>query len=38
MIEEITGIKDKVPPEILHVWLSVDLVERLIILSDSHHY
>jgi len=24
--------------EFLHVWLSVDLVERLLILSDSHHF
>lgn len=37
-IEELTGIKDKVPAEFLHVWLSVDLVERLLILSDSHHF
>ena len=38
MIDEITGIKDKVSMEFLHVWLSVDLVERLLILSDSHHF
>ena len=38
MIEDITGIKDKVPIELLHVWLSVDLVERLIEISDSHHF
>jgi len=38
VIDEITGIKDKVPAEFLHVWLSVDLVERLILLSDTHFF
>lgn len=38
VIEELTGVKEKVSPEFLHVWLSVDLVERLLILSDSHYY
>ena len=37
-IDELIGIKDKVTTEFLHVWLSVDLVERLLILSDSHHF
>jgi hypothetical protein len=37
-IEELTGIKEKVSPEFLHVWLSVDLVERLILLSDTHFF
>ena len=38
MIDEIGGIKDKIAPEVLHVWTSVDLVERLIQLSDSHSF
>jgi hypothetical protein len=38
VIDDLTGIKDKVSTEFLHVWLSVDLVERLLILSDSHHF
>jgi hypothetical protein len=38
LIEELTGIKEKVTVEFLHVWLSVDLVERLLILSDSHYF
>lgn len=41
LLEEITAsTKDKgaVPAEFLHVWLCVDLVERLLALSDSHHY
>jgi hypothetical protein len=37
-LDELTGIKDKVSNEFLHVWLSVDLVERLLIISDSHHF
>ena len=37
-IDELTGIKDKVSIEFLHVWLSVDLVERLIQLSDTHYF
>jgi len=38
-IDELTGIKEKgVSPEFLHVWLSVDLVERLILLSDTHYF
>ena len=36
LIEEIAGVKDKVQNEFLQVWTSVDLVERLIYLSDSH--
>jgi hypothetical protein len=38
VIEELTGVKEKVTPEFLHVWLSVDLVERLIMLSDTHYF
>lgn len=38
LIDELTGIKDKVSVEFLHVWLSVDLVERLLALSDTHHF
>lgn len=38
LIDEITGIKDKVSVEALNVWLSIDLVERLIQLSDSHNF
>ena len=29
---------EKLTVEFLHVWLSVDLVERLLILSDSHYF
>lgn len=38
MIDEITGVKDKVSSESLNVWLSVDVVEKLIQLSDSHYF
>lgn len=38
-MEELTGIKERgVTSEFLHVWLSVDLVERLILLSDTHYF
>lgn len=35
LIEDLVGIRERVTAEFLHVWLSVDLVERLLILSDS---
>jgi hypothetical protein len=38
MVEEIAGIKIEVPQEILQVWLSIDLIERLIELSDSNTF
>ena len=37
-IDEIPGVKEKLSLEVLAVWTCIDLVERLIILSDSHSY
>lgn len=38
LLEELSKEKAAVSSEFLHVWLSVDLVERLLTLSDSHYY
>ncbi len=38
MLDELTGIKEKVTPEFLHVWLSVDLVEKLLNLSNTIYF
>lgn len=38
IVEELSGIKDKVQPELLQVWLSVDLVERLVQLSTNQNF
>jgi hypothetical protein len=35
-VDELQNVKDKVQPEIIHVWQSVELVEKLIELSSKH--
>ena len=37
-VEELQGVKEKVAPEMFHVWQSIDLVEKLIELSHSHNF
>jgi hypothetical protein len=37
-LDDIPGLKEKHPVELINVWTNIDLVERLILLSDSHYY
>ena len=37
MVEQLSSLKEKLSSEFFQVWLSVDLVERLVELSDSNN-